>query len=323
MNFRKRSTETFSPHRSSRLSPEQKPPLSHKVWLWLIIVLVSGAMLFRSATYFLQRRESFSTTHLLFTSPHQDGEPFRQLTVLIISQQKGYVIALPDQRQVQTLGKLGQYPASSLPELFRREKPHSRYLPVTVAYELGYPLQEQVSLSKPVNTDKNLSDSLTLSSLLRAESSLDLLERFFLWEKLREVQIVSVPYSEIISPNGELMALEKETLSRSLIAFPALLSRKVEVALLNGTENKGLASRFSQLAEVAGFRVIAVEKASPETMELTQQKSMLFISDQVDSEVVQDSVALFPTEVEVKQDAAFVQKFRAHLVFVIGEEFLQ
>lgn len=140
----------------------------------------------------------------------------------------------------------------------------------------------------------------------------------------KNVAISLIPSLDQISPLTQLLKQDLPFRTSQLRPFQELqvaAESPLTLAVLNTTELSGLASHITQLLQARGYRVVQVTN---DTAAVWPSTAVLVEADaQLPSYLEKDLRTLFPRPFTPVVDAEKTQEYRANVVIILGEDWLE
>jgi hypothetical protein len=152
-------------------------------------------------------------------------------------------------------------------------------------------------------------------------------DRFAIWRQLietREDKLTNISkiYPSLYSLNPSGFAKINESLLDSLVdkyfSRPQFVKQSWDIAVINLTQESGVATFWGKRLRQAGFQLINVDSVF---FEDEKKKSTIYLSQKAadDPEVVQTLKSLFPVDLQFARDDAIIQRYRSDVVVFIAE----
>jgi hypothetical protein len=293
---------------------------------WLLLLLLTAVVILTGGIWrwYQNTVQAFATSHILLVLPNrQADQPFTQLVVVLLTENSpSMFIRIPTESSIETVGNYGQYPAQSLARFFEQEQPDSRYLQSTISVHTGVWLQETIWL-----TDDFLEQAHLLSGLFRLlqteHSSLGIMERFVLWQKISSQPLEEYSYQDLLELAGSTSTSEKQVLfKRSQFFLPELTTQPYSVVIVNASGTPEVGTVFAERVKSAGFRVVGVE-AAESVLDANTAASQIIVSNQSFKTHAWKTTlsAIYPDLVDIVYDPAKTERLRTDIILVLGAEF--
>ena len=235
------------------------------------------------------------------------------------------MLSLPPQLWLRAMRKYGEFPSDSLFALYQQEQLPYQYVEGTLAYNLGIIVDHRL-LTLAIDDDRDL-QKVFWRSLFRLNSgSLRWGDRFAIWRMLIEMRddqftniSKSYPSLYTLNPSGfaKLNQGLMDTVVAKFFSRPHFVKQSWDIAVINLTQESGVATFWGKRLRQAGFQLINVDSVFSED---EQKSSTIYLSKRAanDPEVVQTLKSLFPVDLEFASDDSIIQRYRSDVVVFIA-----
>ncbi|HEX7017674.1 MAG TPA: LytR C-terminal domain-containing protein [Patescibacteria group bacterium] len=238
-------------------------------------------------------------SHIVFVSTHLDGRENLISLVKVVDDQPT-TVTFNDELQVP-VGKHGQYRLDAVYPLLKQEKYTDAQIASFYSFIFGQVVDTVISL--PVENGERLDSQVWLGVRQGTVSVSDAIAIWWLFRSLATEE-----------SSTHITQWSQWNRAREQLFDPPLIPN-CSLAIVNSTDQSGLAQAFNAVLESEGVEIIRLGSQSE-----AREKSALYRVDESCEEVVEVIKTLSPVALEVEVSQLPTAEYRAALLLVIGED---
>lgn len=300
----------------------------------LVITSVIGIFLFLVVVFlFLTQQTDWDKknhlTLLLIDRSHADSLQY-PLHLLTISEndQDVAVLSLPPTLQMRALRQYGEFSSDSLYSLYQQEQLSDRYVAGTLTYNLGVVVDQSMFVDQPITSAQELQHVFFSSLFHLNRGEMRWGDRLHIWTLLArygQVTDIASKYDIFLSDGSSKTRLRPDAMDTVVNRYfrrPQFTKSNWTIAVINLTEESGVATFWGKRMKQAGFQLITVDSLPSED---ATRKSIIYLSQKAfdDAMVVKTLQSLFPVELEFQVNQQITQRFRSDVVVYLLEDLVR
>jgi len=302
-----------SQKRSLSLGP--KLAVFLKVILTILVLLAIGLSLFSWHQWRSLKLRDFK--QFAFVVQEREAPEITRLIILSIEESTRTDLYFSSELRIPVVHGYGEYRAAIIPDLGIQEGYGYELLSESITQWFGVNATDVIRL-------KNISRLHSLTSMLRAESTLDFWERIWLWLQLidvsstdfKEVNLVENSYFQVKNNAVTLSEVNRNKLATEYFFSSRIAAMDKQIVIVNATSQYGLASRVADLLIAFGYDVVALQDS---TEPKATTSIMIEEGSEIEADYLQPLTDLFlhkkPDEV------SSLREYRGDVIIILGEDY--
>lgn len=261
---------------------------------------------------------NFHNIHILILRPHEQNS---EILVANLVDSQLYQILLPNQVHIPVADGYGQYRIGAIGQLSQQERGDLQLAAPSLGYWMG------LNITRTFMVTDNHRSLLTV--LLRSQGQANLVERLWLYNTLRGLQV----RQQIIDLNKDFLSDARESnqtnrilssqsrssLLNKILSNHHISQSGIQVSIVNTTGTSGLAGYATEILKGLTYDVVSI---TDEQSTATQTQLLVQDLSQTSNEFLRPMLEMLPPNVPIVEQETLSQ-YRSDVVLILGTDYKQ